>query len=398
MENQQRLEIIKKVDAGAILNEYGIFFKIDDIKVIYDTKEKKFFVSEEFFGKIPHIMKNGQICLYGNWQLYLNEFVEENSLESIVSTYIPWLFRLPLDLKLLEFLFEIEFYIKYFLGYKVEEKDLTSTLIYKSVKIENVSQLWELIYDMEQHLTYKVYISGHEDYAIFLQKNGKKIIYERDRYKKARQRVTGGKCDNLSGKTMFIGVGSVNSYIIKYCLANGLKEIVLVDYDKYTVDNAFRFAFPYKGNRKIYAVKEFCKNLKEIKLEFIHQKITAKSDGKILKNCGRIIVSVDNFMSWLEIATFLEKNCTEDVEIIFAAINNFGENAKFFKTTLNGLDNKVIDFLFKSKVKERRELIGNGCGKSIAVYDEEILIKLAKRIVKSIIENESGEEIVYVEI
>ena len=60
-------------------------------------------------------MKNGQICLYGNWQLYLNEFVEENSLESIVSIYIPWLFRLPLDLKLLEFLFEIEFYIKYFL-------------------------------------------------------------------------------------------------------------------------------------------------------------------------------------------------------------------------------------------------------------------------------------------
>ena len=44
MENEQRLEIIKKVDTGAILNEYGIFFKIDDIKVIYDTKEKEFFV------------------------------------------------------------------------------------------------------------------------------------------------------------------------------------------------------------------------------------------------------------------------------------------------------------------------------------------------------------------
>ena len=45
----------------------------------------------------------------------------------------------------------------------------------------------------------------------------------------------------------------------------------------------------------------------------------------------------------------------KDVEIIFAAINNFGENAKLFKTNVKGLKNKVIDFLFNSKVKERRE-------------------------------------------
>ena len=62
---------------------------------------------------------------------------------------------------------------------------------------------------------------------------------------------------------------SVNSYILKYSLANGLKDIILVDYDKFTKDNAFRFAFPYKGKKKIYAVKEFCKNLDEIKIPIL---------------------------------------------------------------------------------------------------------------------------------
>ena len=88
-----------------------------------------------------------------------------------------------------------------------------------------------------------------------------KIYYERDDYKKARQRITGKKCDNLIGKTAFIGVGSVNSYIIKYGLANGLDDVVLIERDRYTVDSAVRFAFPYKGKKKTYAVKEFCKNL-----------------------------------------------------------------------------------------------------------------------------------------
>ena len=80
-----------------------------------------------------------------------------------------------------------------------------------------------------------------------------------------------------------------------------------------------------------------------------------------------------------------------------AAINNFGENAKYVKTTSKTIRETVLKFLFDSKVNERKELIGNGCGKSIAVYDEEILIKLAKEIVKNISNFEIKDEIIYVE-
>jgi len=250
---------------------------------------------------------------------------------------------------------------------------------------------------MKNYSTYEIYIKSYEDYSIFLRKEKNVIYYERDAYKKARQRITGKKCNNLIGKTAFIGVGSVNSYIIKYGLANGLNDVVLIDHDKYTVDNAFRFAFPYKGKKKIYAVKEFCRNLDKVNLKLFNLNIRADSDANIINECKRIIVSVDNFMSWIQIASFLEKNCSEDVEIILAAINNFGENAKLVKTNSKQIVNTTYDFLFKSKITERRELIGNGCGRSIAIYDEELLVKLAKTVIKSLEEKINGDEIVYVE-
>lgn len=398
MDNEKRLEIIKKVDTNAKIRKDDIIFKIDDINFKYNVTEKNFYTDKDWFGKVPHIMRDGKICIFGNIELHLNELVEENSLESIVSKYIPWLFRLPLELKLLEFLFEIEYYVGSYLGYDAKESKVKNKLNQTKIKISTVEQLWETIEEMENYSTYEIYIKSYEDYSIFIRKEKNIIYYERDAYKKARQRITGKKCDNLIGKTAFIGVGSVNSYIIKYGLANGLNDVVLIDHDKYTVDNAFRFAFPYKGKKKTYAVKEFCKNLDLVNLRLFNLNIRANSDADIINDCKRIIVSVDNFMSWIQIASFLEKNCSDDVEIILAAINNFGENAKFVKTKPRQIINTTYDFLFKSKITERRELIGNGCGRSIAIYDEELLIKLAKKVIRSLVETINEDEIVYVEI
>ena len=398
MDNEKRLEIIKKVDTNAKIRKDDIIFKMDDINFKYNVTEKNFYTDKDWFGKVPHIMRDGKICIFGNIELHLNELVEENSLESIVSKYIPWLFRLPLELKLLEFLFEIEYYVGSYLGYDAKESKVKNKLNQTKIKISTVEQLWETIEEMENYSTYEIYIKSYEDYSIFLRKEKNIIYYERDAYKKARQRITGKKCDNLIGKTAFIGVGSVNSYIIKYGLANGLNDVVLIDHDKYTVDNAFRFAFPYKGKKKTYAVKEFCKNLDSVNLRLFNLNIRADSDADIINDCKRIIVSVDNFMSWIQIASFLEKNCSDDVEIILAAINNFGENAKFVKTKPRQIINTTYDFLFKSKITERRELIGNGCGRSIAIYDEELLIKLAKKVIRSLVETINEDEIVYVEI
>lgn len=398
LNNNQRLEIIKTVDNSATIDDNIISFHIDFEKIKYNIESKKFYVSNNLFGKVPHVMKDGQICMYGNIDLHLNEINEQYSLSNLVSKYIPWLLRLPLELKILEFLFEIEFYIVAYLGYNYELKSLKDEKVFKKIRLDTAEQIWETIENMENFLKYEVYVSGYEDYSIYLKKIYNKILIERDPYKKARQRITGKKCNNLSGKTLFIGVGSVNSYIIKYCLAHGINDIVLVDHDKFTIDNAFRFAFPYKGRKKIYAVKEFCKNLDGVKLELHNLNIKSKSNSNILNACERIIVSVDNLMAWIDIVCFLKENCSNEIEIVLAAINNFGENAKYVITSSNKIIDIMIDFLFNSKVIERRELIGNGCGKSIAIYDEELLVKLAKTLVKDIQENEKKDQIVYVDV
>lgn len=397
LDNNERFEIIKQIDSKATIKENKINFSIHDLEVKYDINSKSFYTSKELFGIIPHIMPNGKICLYGNIDVCLNESNEELSLYNIVSKYIPWLFTLPLKLKLLEFLFEIEFYINKYMGWECEYSSLKKEKTLKKIRIDTIEQLWESIEEMKKFSKYEIYIDGYEDYSIYLEKTNNKILIERDAYKKARQRVTGKKCNNITKKTAFIGVGSVNSYIIKYCLANGVNDIVLIDHDKFTIDNAFRFAFPYKGKKKIFAVKEFCKNLDNIKIQTYNININSKSNANIISECERVIVSVDNFMSWLDIACFLKDNCSSDVEIIFAAINNFGENAKYIKTTVNTIIDSIVEFLFKSKVVERKELIGNGCGRSIAVYDEELLVKLAKEIVENINNIEIKDKIIYVD-
>lgn len=398
MNNVNRLEIIKCIDDTAVLEAGRIIFKIDNMKIMYDIAEKTFYMNKTMFGKIPHVLSNGMICLYGNVGIKLNEKNEEISLKKISAEYIPWLLRLPLELKLLEFFFEIEYYIVNYLKMSCEYKVLKKEGIYKKIRIDTVEDLWTTIDEMENFLKYELYIAGYEDYSIYFQKVNEKIFIERDLYKKARQRITGKKCNNINGKTAFIGVGSVNSYIIKYCLANGVNDLVLVDHDKFTEDNAFRFAFPYKGKKKGYAVKEFCRNLDNINLQIYNININAESNPSLIKGCNRIIVSVDNFMSWLDSACYISKNCDKDTIVILAAINNFGENAKYVLTTKDRLMDMTIDFLFNSKVEERKELIGNGCGKSIAIYDEEILVKLAKKIVSEIRKDESRNEIVYVSL
>lgn len=399
MEKSKCLEIIKDVGIEAFEKEGSIIFEISDIEVKYKINEGKFWVSGEYFGKIPHVAKDGIICLQGSVGIGITEWNEEIFLKSVVQKYLPWLFNLPLELKLLEFIFEIEYYIIGYLGYKATEKKLNRRKVYKEVKITTTAQLWELLEEMEEFCVYKIYVNKFEDYAIFLQKEKNEIFYERDAYKKARQRVVGAKCDNINGMTAFIGVGSVNSYIIKYCLANGLNEVVLIDHDKFAKDNAFRFAFPYKGKKKIYAVNEFCKNLEQVKLKLYNTNINSNSDAVLVNSCKRIIVSVDNYYSWFQIEGYLKNaKLNDDVEIVFAAINNFGENAKFVRTNPRNLEKKMYEFIFESKVTDRREMIGNGCGRSIAIYDEEILIKLAKAVVNAIIKNSKEDEIVYVDI
>ena len=55
---------------------------------------------------------------------------------------------------------------------------------------------------------------------------------------------------------------------------------------------------------------------------------------------------------------------------------------------------RIKQFLFFNEGSSRRIMIGNGCGKSLAVYDEEALNKLAKNVIK---ENKIIGEVIKIE-
>ena len=68
MDNEKRLEIIKKVDTNAKIRKDDIIFKIDDIDFKYNVTEKKFYTDKDWFGKVPHILRDVRWTLWNSSQ------------------------------------------------------------------------------------------------------------------------------------------------------------------------------------------------------------------------------------------------------------------------------------------------------------------------------------------
>lgn len=373
-------------------NKY--FFKYNENAICYDASSKQFFLDKSLFAKIPHIMQDGSICLYGNKNIQLNENDEEILVRNTLQVYLPWLFNMQAEIKVIEFINEIEYYLKKIYKMKIN-KFKNVDHIFKKINISTPIELWETIDIIKMNKIYEIYPNQYPEYKIYIKKNKDNFVINYDSYNKARLRVLGNDFNDINEKTCFIGVGSVNSYIIKQSLTRDIKEMVLIDNDRFKIDNAFRFAFPYKNKSKIECVQEFIKILKRpIKVQGYNIRIDSQSSKQFIKNCTQIYVSVDDFYSWLEVLIYLKINALETAKITFVGIDVFGGFGKFINTNKTNIIEDVKKFLFFNEGSSRRMMIGNGCGKSLAVYDEEALNKLAKNVIK---ENKIIGEVVKIE-
>ncbi len=376
-------ELIRNVDSKYIKKENKYYFKYNNFNICYDGDIKMFFFDKTMFSKVPHIMPDGSLCLYGNKNVQLNEMDEYVLVKNTVNTYIPWLINISPEVKVIEFINEIEYYLKR--QYKTNVKKLKKTEpVYKTIKIATPNELWEVIETLKNDKIYEIYPNGYPEYKLYIKKKKREFVLNYDLYNKARLRVLGNKISDVIGKIGFIGIGSVNSYIIKQYLARNVKEIVLIDNDKFKIDNVFRFAFPYKNKTKIECVKEYVKILqKPVKIEGYNITINAKSSNLYIKDCNKIYVSVDTLYSWLVVMVYLKNNAPETASITLAGIDAFGGFGKFINTTKTNIEKDLIKFLFYNEGSNRRMMVGNGCGKSLAVYDEEGLNKLAKNVLSN---------------
>ena len=298
------------------------------------------------------------------------------------------------EIKVIEFINEIEYYLKKIYKMKIN-KFKNVDHIFKKINVSTPIELWETIDIIKMNKIYEIYPNQYPEYKIYIKKNKDNFVINYDSYNKARLRVLGNDFNDINEKTCFIGVGSVNSYIIKQSLTRDIKEMVLIDNDRFKIDNAFRFAFPYKNKSKIECVQEFIKILKRpIKVQGYNTRIDSQSSKQFIKDCTQIYVSVDDFYSWLEVLIYLKINALETAKITFVGIDVFGGFGKFINTNKTNIIEDVKKFLFFNEGSSRRMMIGNGCGKSLAVYDEEALNKLAKNVIK---ENKIIGEVVKIE-
>ena len=362
------------------------YFEYAETSICYDSNEKKFYVDKELFSKIPHILPDGSLCLHGNNIIKLKELDEEILLKNTLETYIPWLLTIPPELKTVEFINEIDFYLRKLYHTKIKKlKNINH--VYKTIQVLNPLDLWETIENLKLNKIYEIYPNKYPEYKVYIKKTVNEFIINYDLFNKSRLRILGEKISDIKEKICFIGVGSVNSYIIKQCLARNITEMTLVDDDKFKIDNAFRFAFPYKSKSKIDCVKEFVKILnKPVSIDGYSLKINAESSKKYLDGCKTVFISVDNLYSWLEVAIYLQKNADAETKIFFVGIDAFGGYGKFILSSVATIQEDMRSFLFYNDGSQRRMMLGNGCGKSLAVYDEEDLTKLANAVI-----NYSGE-------
>lgn len=382
-----------------------IKFTVDDSMIQFNHNDINFFVNEKgnifvsqnYFGKIPHVMPDGRLCVSGNEEVLIND-LSENAFEKTIDIYAPWLFSLENNYKVAEFLNEIDFYLNWF----NQDKDIIineayeKPSIYKELITINPDNLWEEIQIINENSWYKIAPVGLENNYIYIRKleNGYDLYFDQEA--KARMRVVGRLFESEKYSAAFIGVGSVNSYVIKELLSKGLEELVLIDDDRVEVGNMFRYAFPYIGLKKINAAKKYADIVNSTsKIKMYDSKVTTNNDIGLLHTVTHVYISVDNYLSWIEIAINLVRYINKEVVIVFIGIDIFGGYGKFYKTKLD-LNNKeklyteLMTFLeFTPQVEsERKRMVGNGCGKSLAVYNESELINLSHKMLTSQIERE----------
>lgn len=356
------------------------------------SKNNEFFVDRAYFGKLPHVMFDGKLCINGNINIEFQE-MNENSIEIILDEIFPWLVSLEPAQKVAEFLMEIEYYLYNLIKARnvIFENDIKD--IYDSISIKNSISLFETLYSLDDNLWYNIWPINYKHFNIYIKRDlSKNVFYICKNEKiKASQRVLGLNYKLIEKKVAFIGFGSVNSYIFKKIVSHGCNDLVLIDNDRIEKGNIFRHAFSYEKCLKIEAGRRFAHFYdKSIKLKKKNCLINEKSDNYILDR-EIVFVSVDNPLSWIEIFRYIKKYSSINTIIILVGIDAFGNYAKF--EFIKSIDdrvlfyNKMLTFIKYVGNSTRKSMIGNGCGKSLAIYSEITLIKLAEEVIDYLLNN-----------
>jgi len=370
-------------------NEEGISFLIHNHQVFYNFCTKKVYLKPEYFGKIPHVMPDGSICISANQEISFEEGDESTKFKNTVEVYIPYLLSLTPALKLSEMIGEVDFYIRHLLKFKSVTKHINYMNNIKKEIVYTPNDLWDAIYYQQVESYIEIQPDGLEQYSIIIyRKTDNKFCIDMKEYLKTCQRVVGNHFAIKDIRVGFIGVGSVNSYIIKELVSQGVNKFSFADNDIVEQGNMMRFAFPIIGDYKVDAARKFVNSVTKPygKIQSLREMIT-KDSKNYFDNCVEIYISVDNYQSWLDILLYLGKySIFENRVIHLVGIDAFANYSKYI--SINTIDPKsfysyYISFL-THKVREvkRKEMVLNGCGKSLAIYNETQLINLASKATK----------------
>ncbi len=393
--------VLELLDIEYTFNDNKYHFNFNNID-FWVTREGRIGVSESYYGKVPHVMSDGALCINRNIEV---DFWEKSEIQFAKSIFIyaEWLLNLPNKYCIAEILSELDFYLQSYLSKSVaiDESTIQFDKCIKKI-ICSTDELWFQLENIKVSAWHKFSPIDLENYYVYVKRtDNDKYKINFDSCSKAKMRVSGLNFNSVKYNATFIGVGSVNSYIIKYLFSKGLKDITLIDNDTVRVDNMFRFAFPYIDNKKIDAVEQFAKStLSDFNIEKIDDIVTKESEFN-LYNAEMIFVSVDNMISWFNICNYLVNNISSDTIVCFVGVDIFGGFGKYIKILYKSEEKELFKFNFykflsfevdDKVLQERKQMIGNGCGKSIAIYTESHLLALAK----SVCAEENFNEVYYV--
>lgn len=356
-----------------------------------EVRDKNYYVDKSFYGRVPHVMCNGGICLHANIDMQIIEH-EQPEFNKINVEYIKALFELGREQAVLEFLNEIEYYLmntnkkNYSNKFKIKNKKVklsktTNILNYEIETTEDLHRFIESIFSNEtEKLSYDVYTSNTK--IVEIRKDKVTINYNYEFYEKNRLRVSRGLAKFNSKKILFIGVGSVNSYIIKQIIAEKPATIYLVDPSKFKQSNALRHAFYKKDEKKVISTKKFIDNVSsgcQVDAYATKFECTLNLD---YQNIDYVFISVDNLISWLACYFHLKTcNLNPQTKVIFVGIDGYARYGKYLNMSFSELsDNNFAQFLtYNSSIHtDRKMMVGAGCGSSTAIYTEYDLNKLAR--------------------
>ncbi len=387
------IEVLEKLKITYITNTNGnLEFNHLGIALRYQSDTKKIYVDDRYFGEIPHIMKDGSVCTAGNANIYFSDLTDEIRFENTIKVYIPWLFSIGPELRTAEFIGELDYFLRNIHGFSVERHNLSPSRIIK-LFVGSPGDLWETLYYMNVGQTYKILVEDEPFASVIVKKVGpRSLVVDYQEYIKACQRVSGLDFVENERKIGFIGLGSVNSFIMKNEISKGTKKFVLVDKQKIEKGNLLRYAFPYRYMYKVIAGRKFALDvgLQDNDIQ-VYKFNVDKNTRNYFKDTDRVYISVDSFTSWFVILEYLVKHkIFIDREIVFVGIDAFGRFGKLIriKTNItNDFNKRFFDFMLHDNGKTRKAVVPNGCGKSLAVYNEKNLISLSEAAISCSDEN-----------